>query len=160
MCFCMLPPFSHSQKLHDARCFISPPVFCPSSSALPLPPSPLFVSQMLYVALICSSSMWIIHVVDMPLCSQSRSNRGMSGEENSDKWKCRAWNMRLTCCGGSSRGHALGGGQGTGGRFPGPNGRRKCETGHGNGRGNYLPRSTHVWCCGRDRRTNWEGRTG
>lgn len=57
MCFCMLP-VSQSQKLHDAHCFISPPVFCPLSSALPLPPSPLS-TQMLYVALICSSSMCI-----------------------------------------------------------------------------------------------------
>lgn len=90
MCFCMLLPASHSQKLHSCS-FISPPVFCPSSSALPLPQRRrLFVSpdalcgsnsQLQHVDNSCGS-----HVVVLCTCTcQSQSPIGTSGEGNSQK---------------------------------------------------------------------------
>lgn len=44
-------------------------------------------AQMLYVALICSFSMWIIHVVHVPLCNAlvCQGPTGTSGEESTQK---------------------------------------------------------------------------
>lgn len=86
----MLLPSSHSQKLHSC-CFTSPPVFCPFSSALPLPQRRcLFVSpdalcgsnlQLQHVNNSCAS-----HVVVQCMCTcKSQSPIGLSGEENSQE---------------------------------------------------------------------------
>lgn len=157
------PKAAWCSLFHISSCVLSF-VICPSSPSISFVNPDALCGPNLQLQHVYSSSMCIIQVVHMPLCSAcSRVHlsvlrpTGTSGEENSLKINR---NMCLTCRGGSSRGHAQGGGQGTGGRFPGPHGRHRCETGHGNGRGNYLPRSTHGWRCGRDRTTNWEGRTG